>query len=62
MRRHAVHQGIPSPVPNTFDTSPENAGNARTAPLEKRHDMFHPLAFEEGFDECPVEKNRVRLS
>ena len=58
MRRHAVHQGIPSPAPNTFDTSPENVGNARTAPLERQHDMFLRLAFEEGFDECPVEKNR----
>jgi len=61
MRRHAAHQGIPFPVPDTFDTSPENAGNAPAASLEMQHDMFHPLAFKEGFDECPVEKNRVRL-
>ena len=58
MRRLAVHQGIPSPAPHTFDTSPGNVGNARTASLERQHDMFFPLAFEEGFDECPVEKNR----
>ena len=49
MHRHTVHQGISFAAPNTFDTSPENAGNAPTASLEKQHDMFHRLAFEEGF-------------
>ena len=58
MRRHAVHQGVPCPVPNTFDTSPENAGNAQPVSLEKQHDMFHRSHSRRGFDECPVEKNR----
>ena len=58
MHRHGAHQGLPSPVPDTSDTYPENAGNAWAASLEKPHDMFLPLAFEEGFDECPVAENR----
>ena len=58
MRRHTVHQGIPSPAPNTVDTSPENAGNDVPVPLDEQHERFLPLAFEEGFDECPVAKNR----